>query len=114
MKGLLDSALHRVQELFENGGKPTGVQTGFHKLDDMINGLQPSDLVIRGWPTLDGKDRFRYEYCSLCSDKTTCSSCYLRYGNAQRADCNEDACLPRSCRPKKNQHRESAAATGRA
>ena len=46
MKGLLDSALHRVQELFENGGKPTGVQTGFHKLDDMINGLQPSDLVI--------------------------------------------------------------------
>ncbi len=58
MKGLLDSALHRVQELFENGGKPTGVQTGFHKLDDMINGLQPSDLVIvAGRPSM-GKTAF--------------------------------------------------------
>ena len=58
MKGLLDSALHRVQELFANGGKPTGVQTGFHKLDDMINGLQPSDLVIVAGRPLDGKDPF--------------------------------------------------------
>ena len=58
MKGLLDSALHRVQELFANGGKPTGVQTGFHKLDDMINGLQPSDLVIvAGRPSM-GKTAF--------------------------------------------------------
>ena len=58
MKGLLDSALHRVQELFEKGGKPTGVQTGFHKLDDMINGLQPSDLVIvAGRPSM-GKTAF--------------------------------------------------------
>ena len=58
MKGLLESALHRVQELFESGGKPTGIQTGFHKLDDMISGLQPSDLVIiAGRPSM-GKTAF--------------------------------------------------------
>ena len=58
MKDLLDVALHRVQDLYEKGGKPTGIQTGFYRLDDIITGLQPSDLIIvAGRPSM-GKTAF--------------------------------------------------------
>ena len=58
MRNLLETALHRVQDLYERGGQPTGIQTGFYDLDRMITGLQPSDLVIVAGRPSHGKTAF--------------------------------------------------------
>jgi replicative DNA helicase len=55
---LLQSALGRIEELFNSGGEITGLSTGFTDLDGMTSGLQPSDLVIvAGRPSM-GKTSF--------------------------------------------------------
>jgi len=55
---LLQSALGRIEELFNSGGDITGLSTGFKDLDGMTSGLQPSDLVIvAGRPSM-GKTSF--------------------------------------------------------
>ena len=55
---LLQSALGRIEELFNSGGDITGLSTGFSDLDGMTSGLQPSDLVIvAGRPSM-GKTSF--------------------------------------------------------
>ena len=55
---LLQSAIGRIEELFNSGGDITGVTTGFADLDGMTSGLQPSDLVIvAGRPSM-GKTSF--------------------------------------------------------
>ncbi|MEP1473085.1 MAG: replicative DNA helicase [Halieaceae bacterium] len=55
---LLQSALERIEELFNSGGDITGLSTGFADLDGMTSGLQPSDLVIvAGRPSM-GKTSF--------------------------------------------------------
>ena len=55
---LLQSALARIEELFNSGGDITGLSTGFADLDGMTSGLQPSDLVIvAGRPSM-GKTSF--------------------------------------------------------
>jgi len=55
---LLESALGRIEELFNSGGDITGLSTGFHDLDGMTSGLQSSDLVIvAGRPSM-GKTSF--------------------------------------------------------
>lgn len=55
---LLQSALGRIEELFQSGGEITGLSTGFIELDRMTSGLQDSDLVIvAGRPSM-GKTSF--------------------------------------------------------
>ena len=55
---LLAGALARIEELYNAGGKITGLTTGFLELDDMTSGLQDSDLVIvAGRPSM-GKTSF--------------------------------------------------------
>jgi replicative DNA helicase len=55
---LLQSALARIEELFNSDGDITGLTTGFKDLDGMTSGLQPSDLVIvAGRPSM-GKTSF--------------------------------------------------------
>ncbi|HEY6131294.1 MAG TPA: replicative DNA helicase [Halioglobus sp.] len=55
---LLQSALGRIEELFQSGGDITGLSTGFIELDRMTSGLQDSDLVIvAGRPSM-GKTSF--------------------------------------------------------
>jgi replicative DNA helicase len=55
---LLQTALGRIEELFNSGGEITGITTGFADLDGMTSGLQPSDLVIvAGRPSM-GKTSF--------------------------------------------------------
>jgi replicative DNA helicase len=55
---LLESALGRIEELFNSGGDITGLSTGFKDLDNMTSGLQPSDLIIvAGRPSM-GKTSF--------------------------------------------------------
>ena len=55
---LLQSALGRIEELFNSGGDITGLSTGYADLDEMTSGLQPSDLIIvAGRPSM-GKTSF--------------------------------------------------------
>ena len=55
---LLQTALERIEELFQSGGAITGISTGFIELDNMTSGLQESDLVIvAGRPSM-GKTAF--------------------------------------------------------
>jgi replicative DNA helicase len=55
---LLQSAISRIEELFQSGGDITGLSTGFADLDKLTSGLQPSDLVIvAGRPSM-GKTGF--------------------------------------------------------
>jgi replicative DNA helicase len=69
---LLQTALARIEELFNSGGDITGLSTGFTDLDKMTSGLQPSDLVIvAGRPSM-GKTSFAMnlvENAILAQDK---------------------------------------------
>lgn len=41
----METVLHEVFEMIENRGQ-RGVETGFYELDDMLNGLQPGEMII--------------------------------------------------------------------
>jgi replicative DNA helicase len=54
----IKTAIERIQELYDLGGKITGISTGFKDFDDLTAGLQPSDLiVVAGRPAM-GKTSF--------------------------------------------------------
>ncbi len=46
MKDALPEAYERLNKLHENKGMLRGLPTGFKDLDNMLSGLQPSDLII--------------------------------------------------------------------
>ncbi len=43
---LLNDAFERIDELHKQSGKLRGITTGFHDLDNLLAGLQKSDLII--------------------------------------------------------------------
>jgi replicative DNA helicase len=45
---LLSASLDRLEHLYERGEQITGVPTGYVDLDEMLAGLQPSNLVVVG------------------------------------------------------------------
>ncbi|MDD4995564.1 MAG: replicative DNA helicase [Patescibacteria group bacterium] len=46
IKDVLTEAFERIDELHREKGKLRGIPTGFHELDDLLAGLQKSDLVV--------------------------------------------------------------------
>jgi replicative DNA helicase len=58
LSDLLPVAMDRLQETFERGDSITGVATGFHDLDEILSGLQPSTLNIVGARPAMGKTAF--------------------------------------------------------
>jgi len=46
IKSILESAFNRIDELHKDGSKFRGVPTGFPDLDNILAGLQKSDLVV--------------------------------------------------------------------
>jgi len=46
IKEFLTKTMDRIDVLFQSNNPITGIATGYHDLDDMTSGLQPSDLVI--------------------------------------------------------------------
>src|SRR6185503_14142862 len=46
LREAMKEAFQLLQERYENQGTVTGLPTGFHDLDEMTAGLQPSDLII--------------------------------------------------------------------
>src|SRR5687767_7093737 len=55
IKELLDASLDRLEMLYEKGDSITGLPTGYHGLDELMSGLQPSSLVIVGARPATGK-----------------------------------------------------------
>lgn len=55
---LLASAFDRIDELHRQGGKLRGLATGFKELDDLLAGLQKSDLIILAARPSVGKTSF--------------------------------------------------------
>lgn len=55
IKDPLVTSFHRMSEAKERGSTITGVPTGFHDLDRITSGLQPSNLVVIGGRTSMGK-----------------------------------------------------------
>jgi replicative DNA helicase len=55
---LLSENLDRLEDLYERGERITGVPTGYVDLDEMLSGLQPSNLVVVGARPSVGKTSF--------------------------------------------------------
>lgn len=55
---VLDGAFERIEQLFENAGRLTGVPTGYSDLDHMTSGFQKSDLIIVAARPSVGKTAF--------------------------------------------------------
>jgi replicative DNA helicase len=58
IRDLLDDSLTRLEMLYEKGDAITGLPTGYHGLDELMSGLQPSTLVIVGARPATGKTAF--------------------------------------------------------
>jgi len=58
IRTVLHNAFERIDELHREKGKLRGVPTGFSKLDDLLAGLQKSDLVILAARPSVGKTSF--------------------------------------------------------
>lgn len=59
MKKLTKEAIERIMQMAEGSGDGiTGVPTGFTKLDELLSGLQPSDLIIMAARPSMGKTAF--------------------------------------------------------
>ena len=58
IRELLDSNLDRLEQLYEQGDTITGTPTGFVDLDELLSGLQPSNLVVVGARPAMGKTSF--------------------------------------------------------
>jgi replicative DNA helicase len=46
IKPILHKTLEKIEQYNKLEGKVTGIPTGFHKLDDILSGLQNSDLIV--------------------------------------------------------------------
>src|SRR5437763_8709194 len=58
IRDLLMASLDRIEALYEKGETITGLPTGFVDLDELLSGLQPSNLVIVGARPSMGKTSF--------------------------------------------------------
>lgn len=63
LKNILDEAFDRIDELHRDKGKLRGVPTGFTGLDNLLAGLQRSDLVILAARPSVGKTSFALDLC---------------------------------------------------
>jgi replicative DNA helicase len=55
IKDLLDASLTRLEMLYDKGDSITGLPSGYHGLDELMSGLQPSTLVVVGARPAMGK-----------------------------------------------------------
>ena len=72
MPNALKDAFEVLQNRFENGGSVTGLPTGYHELDEMTAGLQPTDLIILAARPAMGKTTLALniaEYAAIRSKK---------------------------------------------
>jgi len=58
IEDVLVTAMNKLEELYQNQGAVTGVETGFTELDKITAGLQPSELFLVGARPSMGKTAF--------------------------------------------------------
>ncbi|MDH4146546.1 MAG: replicative DNA helicase, partial [Acidimicrobiia bacterium] len=58
LRDTLESALDRLEALYEQGDSITGTATGYTDLDELLSGLQPNALVVVGARPAMGKTSF--------------------------------------------------------
>ncbi len=58
LRELLSDNLDRLEELYERGEAITGIPSGYHDLDEVLAGLQPSALLVVGARPAMGKTAF--------------------------------------------------------
>lgn len=61
---LLEEGIHRIEEQLKIGTGITGVPTGFGQLDQMLSGLQPSDMIVLAARPSVGKTAFSLNFAS--------------------------------------------------
>ncbi|MEA3449414.1 MAG: replicative DNA helicase [Patescibacteria group bacterium] len=64
---LLSSAFERIDELHKQGGKLRGLTSGFADLDNLLAGLQKSDLIIVAARPSVGKTTFALDIVRQCA-----------------------------------------------
>ena len=58
IRDLLSESLDRLEQLYERGESITGVPTGYTDLDQVLSGMQPSNLIVVGARPAMGKTSF--------------------------------------------------------
>ena len=70
LREAMKDAFQLLQERYENQGNVTGLPTGFHDLDEMTAGLQPSDLIILAARPAMGKTTLALNIAEFAALKT--------------------------------------------
>ncbi len=58
VRDLLDDSLDRLEALYERSETITGTPSGYHELDELMSGMQPSSLIVVGARPAMGKTSF--------------------------------------------------------
>lgn len=66
---MLEEAFERIDEISKNKGKLRGVPTGFRDLDQLLSGLQESNLIILGARPSMGKSSFAMDIARTAAVK---------------------------------------------
>ena len=69
IREVLDGAFERIDELHKDRGKLRGVPTGFHAMDNLMSGLQKSDLIIIAARPSVGKTSFALDMARHAATK---------------------------------------------
>jgi replicative DNA helicase len=85
---LLAEAFERIDELHRQGGKLRGLSTGFHEMDELLGGLQKSDLLILAARPSVGKTSFALDVARMVALKNkVCVGIFsLEMGKEQLVD----------------------------
>ncbi len=67
LKDALPEAFERLEKLHENKGMLRGIPTGFRDLDNMLSGLQNSDLIILAARPSVGKTTLALDMARMCA-----------------------------------------------
>ena len=70
LREAMKDAFQLLQERYENQGNVTGLPTGFHDLDELTAGLQPSDLIILAARPAMGKTTLALNIAEFAALKT--------------------------------------------
>lgn len=70
VREVLDSAFERIEELHREKGKLRGVASGFVELDNLLGGLQPSDLIVIAARPSVGKTTLAMDIARLVATKS--------------------------------------------
>jgi len=86
IKDILAESFERIDKLHKEKGAIRGVPTGFRDLDNLLAGLQPSDLIILAARPSIGKSSLVLNIADhVACDKKNCRRDFL-FGNVQRTD----------------------------